>query len=159
MADDIKKMHISSNERIKWNKCVADLAAHVATTNRTAHPLASGGTNYGFSQNNYTTSEKDKLATVQANANYYIHPSTHPASMITGLHAVATSGNYNSLNNRPTSMPANGGNSATVGGIRFTCGSSAPSGPTNLKDVWFDSANLLVKIYNGGWKSLYAVYA
>lgn len=32
----------------------------------------------------------------------YTHPSTHPASMITGLASVATSGSYNDLSNRPT---------------------------------------------------------
>ena len=32
----------------------------------------------------------------------YTHPDTHPASMITGLSTVATSGSYNDLTNRPT---------------------------------------------------------
>ena len=32
----------------------------------------------------------------------YTHPSTHPASMITGLATVATSGSYNDLSNLPT---------------------------------------------------------
>lgn len=32
----------------------------------------------------------------------YSHPSTHPASMITGLATVATSGSYNDLTNKPT---------------------------------------------------------
>lgn len=32
----------------------------------------------------------------------YTHPSTHPASMITGLATVATSGSYNDLTNKPT---------------------------------------------------------
>lgn len=32
----------------------------------------------------------------------YTHPSTHPATMITGLSTVATSGSYNDLNNKPT---------------------------------------------------------
>ena len=39
----------------------------------------------------------------------YTHPSTHPASMITGLAAVATSGKYSDLSGTPTSLPANGG--------------------------------------------------
>lgn len=42
---------------------------------------------------------------VPANAKFtdtvYTHPSTHPASMITGLATVATSGNYNDLINKP----------------------------------------------------------
>ena len=35
------------------------------------------------------------------NLTTYTHPSTHPASMITGLHSVATSGNYADLINKP----------------------------------------------------------
>lgn len=47
----------------------------------------------------------DVKASVPANAKFtdtvYTHPATHPASMITGLSAVATSGSYNDLSNRP----------------------------------------------------------
>lgn len=50
------------------------------------------------------------------NLTNYIHPETHPASMITGLSAVATSGNYYDLVNKPNSLPADGGNADTVGG-------------------------------------------
>lgn len=52
----------------------------------------------------------------------YTHPNNHPASMITGLATVATTGNYDDLNGKPTiptipsSLPANGGNSDTVDG-------------------------------------------
>ena len=58
----------------------------------------------------------------------YTHPETHAASMITGLATVATSGSYNDLSNKPTiptSLPANGGNAATVGG--FTVGTNVPA--------------------------------
>lgn len=44
-------------------------------------------------------------ASVPANAKFtdtvYTHPSTHPASMITGLSTVATSGSYNDLSGKP----------------------------------------------------------
>lgn len=44
-------------------------------------------------------------ASVPANAKFtdtvYTHPATHPASMITGLAAVATSGSYNDLSDKP----------------------------------------------------------
>ena len=55
----------------------------------------------------------------------YTHPSTHPASMITGLSTVATSGSYNDLSNKPTSLPANGGNADTVGGYTVWVGTQA----------------------------------
>lgn len=41
----------------------------------------------------------DNLPTIPA---AYTHPSTHPATMITGLSTVATSGSYNDLNNKPS---------------------------------------------------------
>ena len=36
----------------------------------------------GLSTNDYTTTEKNKLAGIAAGANNYVHPSTHPASLI-----------------------------------------------------------------------------
>lgn len=50
----------------------------------------------------------------------YTHPTSHPASMISGLSDVATSGSYNDLKDKPTiptvptSLPANGGNADTL---------------------------------------------
>lgn len=46
-----------------------------------------------------TSTERTKLSTVETGANKYVHPSTHSASMITGLSAVATSGKYGDLKN------------------------------------------------------------
>lgn len=37
----------------------------------------------GLSTNDYTTAEKNKLAGIAASANNYVHPASHPASMIT----------------------------------------------------------------------------
>jgi hypothetical protein len=51
----------------------------------------------------------DVKASVPANAKFtdtvYTHPDTHPASMITGLSTVATSGSYNDLTDKPN-IPA-----------------------------------------------------
>lgn len=55
----------------------------------------------GLSTNDYTTAEKQKLAGIAEGANNYTHPATHPASMITGLSTVATSGSYNDLADKP----------------------------------------------------------
>lgn len=49
-----------------------------------------------------SASDKVKLNNIADNANNYTHPSTHPASMITGLASVATSGSYNDLTDKPT---------------------------------------------------------
>ena len=48
-----------------------------------------------------TEEQISKLDSVEQNANYYIHPENHPASMITGLANVATSGSYLDLINTP----------------------------------------------------------
>ena len=64
---------------------------------------------------------------IPAQDTVYTHPDTHPATMITGLADVATSGSYTDLSDKPTiptSLPANGGNADTVGG--FTVGTNVP---------------------------------
>lgn len=63
-----------------------------------------------------SASDKTKLNGIAVNANNYSHPSTHAASMITGLSTVATSGSYNDLLNKPSSFPANGGDATTLKG-------------------------------------------
>lgn len=78
----------------------------------TTYPMASSKVN-GI----MAATDKAKLDGIAVNANNYSHPSYHPASMITGLATVATSGSYNDLSNKPTSLPANGGNSATVNNL------------------------------------------
>ena len=40
-------------------------------------------TGKGLSSNDYTLTEKTKLSTIETNANYYVHPSTHNSSIIT----------------------------------------------------------------------------
>ena len=42
----------------------------------------------GLSSNDYTLTEKTKLASVETNANYYVHPSSHQTGMITELSAL-----------------------------------------------------------------------
>lgn len=56
-----------------------------------------------------SSSDKSKLDSIAANANNYVHPASHPASMITGLAAVATSGSYADLSDKPTipTVPTN----------------------------------------------------
>lgn len=160
MADNSQiKQHISAVERSKWDKVVDDFANHLGSGGISNHRMANG-TIPGFTQNNYTTDEKNKLAGIQVGALNNPHPATHPYTMITGLSTVAHTGSYTDLLNTPTTFNANGGNSDTVGGIRFTVGPTAPSAPTNNKDVWFDTTNKLVKVYTGNaWVPFNAVYA
>lgn len=54
-----------------------------------------------------TYTKKDGTSgTITTQDTAYTHPSTHPASMITGLATVATSGSYNDLSNKPSIPPA-----------------------------------------------------
>lgn len=153
------KQHISNAERQKWDKNVADFNAHLGSRGVKNHAIANG-TEAGFSEDNYTTAEKVKLANIEEGALNNPHPATHPASMITGLHSVATSGEFSELENiPPTCYVAEKGNCNTVNGVRFTTGNNEPANPQNMKDIWFDTANMLIKIYNNGWKPFCAVWA
>lgn len=86
--------------------------------------------------------DKVNLSTVATSGSYndlsdkpsipsaYTHPSTHPASMITGLANVATSGSYSDLSGKPTipsTLPANGGNADTVDNKHIVVSSSVPT--------------------------------
>ena len=51
-----------------------------------------------------SASDKTKLDGIDEGANAYTHPTSHPASMITGLSTVATSGKYSDLSGKPTTM-------------------------------------------------------
>ena len=51
-----------------------------------------------------SNTDKVKLDNIEEQANNYTHPATHPASMIEGLASVATSGSYNDLTEKPTSL-------------------------------------------------------
>lgn len=60
--------------------------------------------------------DKSKLDGVAAGANNYVHPASHPASMITGLTPVATTGSYNDLSNKPTLGTVSDKNTGTTNG-------------------------------------------
>lgn len=160
MADNSQiKQHVSLEERNRWDKLVEDFANHLGSGGTNNHAMANG-TVPGFSQNNYTTNEKNKLAGIEEGALNNPHPATHPYTMITGLSTVAHTGSYTDLLNIPKTFIAGGGNADTVGGIRFTVGPVAPGSPVNNKDVWFDTSNKLVKVYTGNtWVPFNAVYA
>lgn len=53
-----------------------------------------------------SSTDKVKLNGIADNANYYIHPSTHPASMISGLANVAKTGSYSDLTGTPGNATA-----------------------------------------------------
>lgn len=153
------KLHVSEIERARWDQVVEDLRNHIGAGGVTNHKLGDGVV-AGFSMNDYTNREKTKLAGIEDGALNNPHPATHDYTMITGLHQVAHTGDYNHLINRPTTLPASGGNADTVGGIRITINTAPPNSPVNNREIWIDLNNLLIKTYNNNaWKSLHTVYA
>lgn len=82
-------------------------------------PTSHAHTEYAPSNHNHSYNDLSDKPTIPGE---YTHPENHPASMVTGLATVATTGNYDDLNGKPTiptiptSLPANGGNADTVGG-------------------------------------------
>lgn len=153
------KLHISAEERLKWNKVVVDYTSHQASKGLNCHALGDGSVP-GFSTNDFTNAEKQKLAGVQDGALNNPHPATHPYTMITGLASVAHTGSYTDLQNIPATFVAQGGDSDTVGGVRVTVGETAPANPVNNKDVWFDTDGMTIKVYTSGmWLSFGAVFS
>ena len=87
-------IHITADERTNWNDANSKKHTH---SNKTVLDNTTAS---------FTTEEKTKLSGIASGANAYTHPSTHAASMITGLASVATSGKYSDLSGTPSSLPA-----------------------------------------------------
>lgn len=150
------KFHISKIDKDKWDQCVQDVADIRA--GKIKLPIAKDG-EPGFSHNDFSDEYRSKLDSIEWYANKYVHPATHPASMITGLAQVAYSGDYNHLLNKPSSIPANGGNSDTVNGVRVTISDTAPDNPKINKELWIEPATTLHYIYTDkGWVACSAVW-
>lgn len=97
-----------------------------------------------------TGDERTKLSGIEAGANNYTHPATHAASMITGLSTVATSGSYDDLSDKPTTMtPAAHthaqneitGLASALSGKANTSHTHAQSDVTGLSDALSGKAN------------------
>lgn len=92
-------------------------ANHTHTPASIGAAAASHTHNYAASGHSHSYNDLSDKPTIPA---AYTHPSSHPASMISGLSAVATTGSYDDLSDKPTiptipsSLPANGGNADTV---------------------------------------------
>lgn len=119
ISETTTKKVMTADERTKLsgiatgaNKTIVDTAMSSTSTNPVQNKTVNSAlgnkvdkvTGKGLSTNDYTTDEKTKLAGIATGANKYTHPTSHPATMITGLSDVATSGSYNDLSDKPTSM-------------------------------------------------------
>lgn len=75
IVQDANNRFVTDTEKTTWN---AKASTSVATTS--ANGLMSAA-------------DKVKLDSISSGTGNYVHPATHPASMITGLHSAATTGN------------------------------------------------------------------
>lgn len=89
--DVLKKLN---NLPDNTNKEISDL-----NTNKASKDVATTSSDGLMSSENL-----QKLNTIDTNANYYTHPATHSADMITGLSTVAKTGNYTDLDGVPTKL-------------------------------------------------------
>lgn len=88
----------------------------------------------------------------------YSHPETHPASMITGLSKVATSGSYNDLTDKPT-IPSGGGSGSSSGGGIITVDALPTEGVVDtIYKVYEIDEMFLITAYDGGEPMLEANY-
>lgn len=131
-AYSLGDINIKAGDNVAWTGTNWDILS--GTVDLSEYALSNHiHTTATTSANGFLSSEdKAKLDTVEQNANAYTHPSTHPASMITGLATVATTGNFNDLTGKPTipsSLPANGGNADTVDNYHIR---TAEEGDTGL---------------------------
>ena len=157
MDKESLNLHISAKERERWNRCIDDVSK-IRNGSITLPP--GNGTNRGSSMNDFTNEYKEKLDGIEAHATHYIHPPTHPVSMITGLSQVALTGDYNHLINRPLKMIAEGGNCNTINGIRILISIYAPENPQLNREIWINPNDRLIRIFTtSGWKELHAVWA
>ncbi len=85
----------------------------------------------GLSTNDYTTAEKEKLAGIASNANNYVHPATHPASMI----QLADGKNLQSVFDE--AILVTDWDDAVKPGMYFSLSSAANKPPSLVGDDWF----------------------
>ena len=86
-------------------------------------------TGKGLSSNDYTLTEKTKLGTVETNANYYVHPSSHQTGMIvesSALDRLETSANatQHEINLAINSKIGQGGGGSVIGTGSFSINSN-----------------------------------
>lgn len=110
-----------------------------------------------LSTNDYTTAEKEKLAGIEAEANKYVHPATHPASMIEGLPEVVQATGFSTtavmsqkavtdtIESRVNGVDK--GDIEPIGTYKFFAGKTLPEGY-----LWCDGTSYPM---NGDYKRLY----
>ena len=94
-------------------------------------------TGKGLSTHDLTDTLYEKLNGIEAGANKYTHPDTHPADMITGLADVATTGSYKNLKDVPAEFKpsAHTHEQSDINGLSDTIGSINQSISSNTTAI------------------------
>ena len=108
----------------------------------------------GLSTEDYTTAEKSKLAGIEAGANKYVHPATHPVGMITGLGTAATKdvgtaeGNVVEVNSdgKIDSTLIGGGHADTADKLKTPRSIALTGGATGTATNFDGSANISIPV-------------
>lgn len=110
-------------------KTPAEVLAHIgAAASSHGHDAATSSA-AGF----MSATDKAKLDGIASGANAYSHPASHPASMITGLADVATSGSYNDLSDKPT-IPSYSAAGSSLGLVKSGGDVTISDGVITVKD-------------------------
>lgn len=108
ITQDATHRFVSDDEKKVWNTNKSNVDTHVS--NNTIHITSQERTNWNDANNKkHSHSNKSVLDGITSAL-------INTWNKVTDLKIVAFTGSYTDLSNKPTSLPANGGNSATVNG-------------------------------------------
>jgi len=102
----------------------------------------------GLSTNDYTTAEKTKLSGIATSANNYVHPTTHPASVIVqdASNRFVTDTEKATWNGKADNVGA----TTTTLGLVKKCEAQADSEATDIDTLKADFNSLLTKLKSAG---------
>lgn len=99
----------------------------------------------GLSSNDYTLTEKTKLGTVETNANYYVHPSSHQTGMITESSALTNLETSENATQHEINLAIN----SKINSVDWSNIENKPSIPSSSSDL-SDGSDLVKKSSTSG---------
>lgn len=103
----------------------------------------------GLSSNDYTLTEKTKLGTVETNANYYVHPSSHQTDMITESSALTNLETSANATQHEINLAIDSKINSVGGSVDWSDIQNKPSIPSSSSDL-SDGSDLVKKSSTSG---------
>lgn len=103
----------------------------------------------GLSSNDYTLTEKTKLGTVETNANYYVHPSSHQTGMITESSALTNLETSENATQHEINLAIDSKINSVGGSVDWSDIQNKPSIPSSSSDL-SDGSDLVKKSSTSG---------